>query len=98
MVSTFGLRRIEFSSLLTLFSLIRPLGWVVTVLLRVALNSVSAVMVGDMKEMITRMAVFKGFLSLSRDDRCANGECRMTLDAELPIKKDWVERTRAQLI
>jgi len=95
MVSLFALRRVEFRSLLSLSSLIRPLGWVLTVLLRVALNSVSGlVVVGDMKEMMmTRMADFKGCLCLFRGDRRANGE--MTLEAVVPIKKGWVERTEA---
>ena len=61
MESAFGLRRIDFSSLLSLFSLIRTLGMVLTVLLRVALNSVCAVvMVGDMKENDDSKWCFKG--------------------------------------
>ena len=38
---------------------------------------------------------FKGCLCLSRDDRRASVECRMTLEAEDPNKKGWVERTEA---
>ena len=38
---------------------------------------------------------FKGCLCLSRGDRCASGECGMSLEADLLIKKGWVERTEA---
>ena len=59
MVSTFALQRVEAFSL-SLFSVIRPLCWVLTVLSRVALNS-SAVVLGDMKRMMmmTRTAVLR---------------------------------------
>jgi len=76
-LSTFALRRA--------FSLLDGI-------LRVGLNTVSAVVVGAMKEMMmTRMAVLR-----ARGDRRASGECRMSLEAELLIKKGWVERTESQ--
>lgn len=38
---------------------------------------------------------FKSCLCLSRSDRRPSGESRMTLEAELLIKKGWVEMTEA---
>ena len=91
-MSTFAFLRIEGFSLLSLFSLIRLLDWV----LRVALNAVSAVVVGVMKEMMTRLAVLRIVYVCLEVTGTLAGECRMTLEAELLIEKGWVESLRTE--
>jgi hypothetical protein len=54
------------------------------------------VVVGDMREMMmTRMAVLRVVCVYLEVTGALTGECRMTLEAEVPNKKGWVKRTEA---
>jgi len=45
--------------------------------------------------MMTQMAVLRDVCVCLEVTGALTGECRMTLEAEVPNKKGWVERTEA---